>query len=631
MCGITGFIDFKGSSSEKVLKDMVATLHHRGPDGNGAEVYTTGNNVQVGFGHTRLSIIDLSNNGHQPMHFEDYSILLNGEVYNYKEIKAALLKEGFLFNSDSDTEVVLKAFIKWGRECVHRFIGMFVFIIYSRKEQKLYFCRDRAGIKPLYIYEEGGLLLFASELKSFHKHPGFRKILNKYAVYDFVQYGYITGNQSIFENCRKLAPSSWEVHDLKTGTKQEQRYWDLLEHFKKPLIKADTQEITTLTESLIQSSCDYRMVADVPVGVFLSGGYDSSLVTALLQKDKTEKIKTFTIGFPDGIDESKYARQVADHLGTDHTSYNSTHKDAQHIIPKLPYYYDEPFADISAIPSILVSELAREKVTVALSADGGDELFAGYTWYNKFYKRLAEINAMPEVIKPLSSAIARNINVLIPRQKHHLKHRLKGLSKVWAATPENRLSELMYQSRRLPDNLNNLLFQERFASKPKIFSKDYKGLNSEYASMLAIDYQMNLTDCLLVKVDRASMSASLEGREPLMDHRLAEWAAQLPMEYKFDGLTHKKLLRDITHKYIPKEIMERPKVGFDLPVFDYLKRELAYLIDENLNEAAIKESGIFNPGFVTLIVKQFREDKLLHKPLIWRLLMFQLWYKKWMK
>ena len=630
MCGIAGFIDFKGRSNQEMLDSMVTTLNHRGPDDSGSELYSF-NDTQIGFGHARLSIIDLSMTGHQPMHFEGFSILLNGEIYNYEEIRKVLVEKGYKFTSTSDTEVVLKSFIEWGKSCVQRFIGMFVFVIYNREEQKIYFCRDRAGVKPCYIYNNNGLILFASELKAFHEHPHFIKEIDHFALYNYMQYGYVIENDSIFKFCKKLPPSNWLTIDLESKEVENYKYWDLLEHFKKPILKLDPVEITETVESVLKSSCNYRMVADVPVGVFLSGGYDSSLVTAVLQKDRTEKIKTFTIGFPDGIDESEYARKVADHLGTDHTVYNCTHKDAQEIIPDLPYYYDEPFADISSIPSILVSRLAREKVTVALSADGGDELFAGYSWYSNFYKRLGEINTVPERLK-MASSIGLNIaEKIIPNRFIQLNHRVLGLSEILRSKKDQRLIELMYHSRRLPNGFNKRLFLDMKSSKPQIFSKSYEGLNSEFGSMLALDYQMNLTDCLLVKVDRATMSTSLEGREPLMDHRLAETAAVLPMEYKYDGSTYKKILRDITHKYIPSEIMERPKVGFDLPVFDYLNKELSYLVEEYLSDSSIKESQIFNPVFISQIVSKFKEGTLLYKTVIWRVLMFQMWYAKWMK
>lgn len=629
MCGITGFIDFNIKSNQEILDSMVDSLSHRGPDDQGSEIYSL-KNVQIGFGHTRLSIIDLSSAGHQPMHYENYSIILNGEIYNYEEIKATLINEGYSFVSNSDTEVILKSFIHWGKDCVKYFIGMFVFVILDRLNESISFCRDRAGIKPLYIYENEGLILFSSELKSFHKHPYFQKSINHYALYDFMQFGYVSGNQSIFNYCEKLPPANWITIDLLNRKKEYLQYWNVIDYFKKPLLKLTHSEVKESVENIIKSAFNYRMVADVPVGVFLSGGYDSSLVTAILQKDSVKKIKTFTIGFPDGIDESEYAQKVADHLGTDHTNYNCTHKDAQEIIPDLPYYYDEPFADISAIPSILVSKLAREKVTVALSADGGDELFAGYTWYSNFHKRLKEINSIPEKLKPIASFVLKHFSRIIPNNKIQLKHRIQGLSKILNIKKNQQLIELMYHSRRLPDEFNKKLFINVSSKKPKIFSKKYKDLNSEFASMLVIDYKMNLTDCLLVKVDRATMSTSLEGREPLMDHRLAELAAQLPMEYKFDGKTHKKLLREITHQYIPSSIMERPKVGFDLPVFDYLKNELSYLIEEYLSEKAILDSNVFNPDFVTQLVKDFKDDRLLYKTVIWRLLMFQMWYAKWM-
>lgn len=630
MCGITGYIDFNKNTTIGELKKMRDTMLHRGPDDQGADTYNT-EYADIGLAHTRLSIIDLSVQGHQPMHYQQYTIILNGEIYNFSEIKNDLLNKGHQFVSTSDTEVVLHAFAQWGKSCVEYFIGMFAFIIYDRKKQQLFLCRDRAGIKPLYFYEKNGLILFSSELKAFHQHPQFEKEIDEYALFDFIQFGYIPGNQCIFKNCKKIPPSSWMAIDLKTQEKVTTEYWSLLEQYRKPLLGITYNEAKDEVEKMIISASKYRMVSDVPVGVFLSGGYDSTLVTAILQKDNPEKLKTITIGFPDGIDESKYAKQVANHLGTEHTTYNCTHEDAQQIIPELPYFYDEPLADISAIPSILVSQLARKNVTVALSADGGDELFAGYSWYASFVKRFNQLNSVPIVLQKSTGNLIQSLSYMVPENFFHVQHKLSGIKEFYQSKNDNRLVELMYQSRHLAETFNKKLFINAKSKKPIIFCNSYSKLNDSFASMLLVDYQMNLTDCLLVKVDRATMSASLEGREPLMDHRLAELAAQLSTQFKYDGKTHKRILRDITHKYVPKEIMDRPKVGFDLPVFDYLHKELAYLIDEYLSEKAIKESGYFNLQFVSILVDQFKTNKLLYKHIIWRLLMFQMWYAKWMR
>uniref|UniRef100_A0A832DP79 asparagine synthase (glutamine-hydrolyzing) n=1 Tax=Ignavibacterium album TaxID=591197 RepID=A0A832DP79_9BACT len=630
MCGIFGIIDHYKNSDESDLKRSINTLSHRGPDDLGIESFNT-DAAYVGLAHTRLSILDLSSAGHQPMSYENYIIVLNGEIYNFKEIRKQLSDEGYTFISNSDTEVVVKAFAKWGKECVNRFIGMFSFCIYDKKSNTIHLCRDRAGVKPLYYYNNNGLFLFSSEIKAFHQNQFFNKAIDETSVSNFIQFGYIPGSNSIFKYVKKVPPGSWLTYNILSNEIDTEFYWKLSDYFKKPLLDINYEDAKKQLEELLYSSCQYRMIADVPVGIFLSGGYDSTLVTALLQKNSNEKLNTFTIGFPDGIDESEYAKKVANYLGTKHTNLNFTKKDAIEIIEELPYYYDEPMADISAIPSILVSRLARESVKVALSADGGDELFAGYSWYKNITYRYNQAKKIPELLNPFVKFLLRLSKSFIPVNKYHFKHQINSFYEILNSASSQRIAELIYNTKSLSDIFNKKLIINYKPSKPDIFTESYLDFNDKLAPMLYIDYMMNLTDCLLVKVDRASMSTSLESREPLMDHRLAEFAAQLPICFKYDGTTHKKILKDIVHKYVPAEIMDRPKVGFDLPLNNYLRNDLSWLIDDYLSVNAIAETGFFNPEFVLKIVNRFRVNKLVYSPVIWRLIVFQQWYKKWLK
>lgn len=419
------------------------------------------------------------------------------------------------------------------------------------------------------------------------------------------------------------------IYDINERSSECIYYWKLHNFFKLPLLDISYAKASEKLEELLYSACKYRMISDVPVGIFLSGGYDSSLITALLQRNSDEKLNTFTIGFPDGIDESEYAKKVADYLGTKHFNYNLSHKEALSIIKELPYYYDEPMADISAIPTILVSRFARKNVIVALSADGGDELFAGYEWYKTFFNRYTQLNKIPYPFSYFVSLILEISRKLTPKKHYHQRHRLKIASNVLMSAKPNKLMELLYHTRKLSDDFNKNLFTYFQDVRTNVFNEDYTDFNDTFAPMLYIDYKMNLTDCLLVKVDRATMSTSLEGREPLLDHRLVEFAARLPTFFKYDGNNHKKILKDIVHKYLPKEIMERPKVGFDLPLNKYLRNELSYLIDEYLSVKSLSKSGYFNPVFVDEIVKEFRNNKLIYSPVIWRLIVFQLWYNQW--
>jgi len=410
MCGISGFCDFKKKSSENILKNMTDALIHRGPDSSGYSFFEY-ETYQVGLGHRRLSILDLSSHGHQPMSFENLDIVFNGEIYNFKEIKKELLELGYSFYSNSDTEVILKSYYQWGIKAVDRFNGMFAITIYDKKENKLILIRDRVGVKPFYYYKKDSLILFSSELKSFHKYPNFEKIIDKNSLSLYLQFGYIPEPHSIFKNSYKLKAGHYIEIDLKSQKIEEIKYWDVVDFYNKPKIDISQEEAILKTEELLKSSFEYRMVSDVPVGVFLSGGYDSSLVVSILENGRNEKLNTFTIGFKEkGFDEAPYAKEVAKYLGTNHTEYYCTQKDALEIIPKLAEMYDEPFGDSSAIPTTLVSALARKSVTVSLSADGGDEIFAGYGKYTTTKQYFDKFNKISNSIKSLVNFGMDNIN-----------------------------------------------------------------------------------------------------------------------------------------------------------------------------------------------------------------------------
>lgn len=405
MCGISGFVDFAKNSNQQLLEKMNRIMAHRGPDGEGYAMYQT-NNAVIGLGHRRLSIIDLSEGGKQPKSYKNLHITFNGEIYNYLEIKKRLEDKGHIFNSHSDTEVVLHAYEEWGLEAVQQFVGMFAFVIYDDIANKLIAYRDRAGVKPFFYYYNNNVFLFASELKALMQHPAFEKNIDLNAAAIFLQIGYIPAPHSIFNNTYKLKPGHYLQLDFAAKNLSVAQYWNVYDAYNKPLLNISFEEALLETEKIITSACQYRMVSDVPVGVFLSGGYDSSCVTALLQKNNTEKIKTFTIGVPDdGLNEAPFAKEIATYLGTDHTEYYCTHKEAIDIIPQLPFFYDEPFADSSAIPTTLVSKIAREKVIVALSADAGDEVFAGYNRYDYLIKYGVRLRKCLQLLEKLQAVL----------------------------------------------------------------------------------------------------------------------------------------------------------------------------------------------------------------------------------
>ena len=628
MCGIVGFVDFKKKSTKKVLEKMTSVIAHRGPDDAGYS-FSLNEEANIGLGHRRLSILDLSSDGHQPMIFQNLTIVYNGEVYNFHAIREELIEVGFTFDSNSDTEVILKSFDCWGIKAVDKFIGMFAFFIYDREKKKCYVVRDRAGVKPLYYYWKNGIFLFGSELKSFHQHPDFEKIISKDSLAQFLQYGYILQPYSIFENTFKLKAGHYLELNLKEQSFEEKKYWDVYDFYKKPKLELSEAEVISESEKILKKAIDYRMVSDVPVGVFLSGGYDSSLVTALLQSNRKEKINTFTIGFHEkGFDEAPYAKSVSEHLGTNHTEYYCTQEDAKEILPKLVDIYDEPFGDSSAIPTILVSQLAREKVTVALSADGGDEIFAGYNKYDAVIDFYNKYKFYPKKLRHFcasSMGLARTVS-----SSYALSRKLDIRASIIKA---DSVSELLKVSSQKYKNRDvQILFKEEVNFLKNSFDDDLSSsVEDDLNKLLAVDYKTYMNDNILTKVDRATMSVALEGREPLLDQHIIEFLAQVNPKIKYKNRNKKYILKEITHKYLPKKLMDRPKKGFSVPIFEWFKDELKEYILYYLDTNRIEKEGIFNSDVVAYKRDQYLSGNLKDINEIWYLLVFEMWYEKWIK
>jgi asparagine synthase (glutamine-hydrolysing) len=631
MCGIAGFIDFNQRSSASVLHRMTRSMKHRGPDGEGF-FFHEDKNYQIGLGHQRLSIIDLSAGGTQPMHFLHYSMLLNGEIYNYAEIKKELELLGHAFLSHSDTEVVLHAYIEWGQACLQKLIGMFAIVLYNQQTHEVFIARDRAGVKPFYYYWHKGLFLFTSELKAFHEHEGFEKKLNTSAAACFLQYGYVPSPYSIFEHTHKLPPGSLMHINLQKQTLATERYWDVRDAYAKPKIKIDFEEAKEETEKILKKAFQYRMVADVPVGVFLSGGYDSTSVATLLQKQRSQKLKTFTIGMGDKqLNEAPFAKQIADYLGTDHTEYYCTEKDALNLIDSIPFYYDEPFGDSSCIPTMLVSAMARKEVTVALSADAGDEIFAGYNRYDYVSRYLNRIRTVPGGLRQASAWLMEKLPLYRLSNDPLIAYRYRKIQEI-IRTPNT-------------ESLMHILTSEFYFNEVSALFIDpvqpihsfndmahWKGATEDpIAQMMAIDYQTYLPDDILQKVDRATMHTSLEGREPFLDQHIIEWVAQLPTDFKYHQGIKKHLLKEIVHKYVPKTMMDRPKMGFGIPLNRWLQRELRGYVEEHLGDEYIRAQQIFQLAEIQKIRNGFLNGKIQFTTKVWYLLMFQLWYKRWMQ
>ncbi len=632
MCGITGFIDTTCASGAKLLEKMAVVFAHRGPDDCGHSFFQE-DSCTVGLAHRRLSIIDLSPAAHQPMFSEcgNIGIVLNGEIYNFTELRAELEQEGIRFFSNSDTEVVLRAYMHWGMQAVHRFIGMFACTVYDRTKQKLFLLRDRTGIKPLYYYHGAGLFLFASELKSFHEHPDFNKELNLDSLSLYFKFACVPEPYSIFKNTKKLKPGTWLEYDLQSHTLSEQVYWDPLEIAQRPKLDISYAGARERLKELFNSAFSYRMVSDVPIGLFLSGGYDSSLVAAVLQHGMSHKLRTFTIGFhEDEHNEARHARNVARALDTDHTEYICTHRDALDILPQLPQIYDEPFADPSAIPTHLVSQLARRAVTVALSADGGDEIFGGYTRIHRALRNTAAADRLPRFLWQASFAGLNALkHFLKPGSMLDFKRKYAGLLAAGTLNCRKNLELCIYNE--YDEDITALLPALQTLAPTHFDDPGYDSLTDTLDMMLCLEYQTYLPSDILTKVDRASMAASLEAREPLLDHRIYEFVARLPSSYKLKNKQLKSILKDITHDYLPPALMQRPKHGFSLPIYAWLRTDLRELMLSYLNDSMIAGSGVLNGRFVATRVREFLNGNDNLGLFIWKTLMFQMWYYRWMK
>lgn len=634
MCGIAGFCDYLSQTDDQVLRKMTDQLVHRGPDDSGYRMVQV-QNSRVGLGHRRLSIIDLSPLGHQPMSYEHLDIVFNGEIYNFMEIRSELENLGVVFKSHSDTEVILAGFHRWGIQVVNKFVGMFAFALLDRKHNKMYLVRDRVGVKPLYYYHSESVILFASEIKSFHQHRSFSKKINRQGLTTFIQFGYTISPQTIFQNTFKVNPGHYLEIDIISKKLEEKPYWKIEDHYHKKKILQE-EEILSQLESLLVSASNYRMVSDVPVGLFLSGGYDSSMIAALLQKNRTEKIKTFTIGFHEKeFNEAPHAKRVADFLSTDHTEYYCSIDDALEVIPKLPHFFDEPFADYSAIPTMLVSKMARQKVTVALSADGGDELFGGYPKYLQAlsYQRWTSLipqsfsNIMYKIYQGTSDKVLVNSERLIKYRSTNNK--VSELIRNRTGIDFARINVQQFEE----ESLKKLLVDGPHRQNHQFYDNEFFKSFEKLDQLLLLDFKIYLPDDLLVKIDRSTMSVSLEGREPLLDHRLIEFMGQVNAESKLNHSQRstKYFLKRIAHRYIPSEILNRPKMGFTPPLSYWLRGPLKSLVMQHLDEPVIKRQQIFNYTEIANIKREFFDfnySKSAKK--IWNLLMFQMWHQKWM-
>ncbi len=614
MCGIAGFYTTGNDLSRDDLIKMTDVMVHRGPDAAGYFF----DNI-AGLGHRRLSIIDLSESANQPMfsHSERYVIVFNGEIYNYREIAEKLT--GVKWKTSSDTEVILEAFIKWGPSFANQMNGMFTIAIYDKKLHKLYLFRDRLGIKPIYYFRSETIFAFGSEMKALKSLPVIKKQLsiNKKAVNEFLNLGYIPEPHSIYENIFKFPSGSYAVIDGKEMSTE--RFWDINEKTGATVLSDEVEAKSELKE-LLTSSVKYRLICDVPFGTFLSGGIDSSTVTAIAQSISNVPVNTFSIGFKDAKhNESSYAKAVSEYLGTNHHEFTVTEKDAIELIPELMDIYDEPYADSSAIPTMLVAKMARKHVTMTLSGDGGDELFFGYGAY-KWAERLS--NPFYKLTRyPIAAALSMLGNhkkraAQVFKYKNELNKKSHIFSQEQYLFSQQEIERLVKS-----DFISELSYNENFTNLLRKLSP------AEAQSLFDIKYY--LKDDLLVKVDRATMKYSLETRVPLLDYRIVEFAMNLSPELKIKNGVQKYLLKQVLYDYIPERFFDRPKWGFSIPLQKWLKGDLKFLIDEFLCEKVINKHGVVDYSEVSSLIKRFfnnNEDYLYNR--IWLLIVLHNFLEK---
>lgn len=656
MCGIAGFLGFPTTAAPgPVLRSMAAAIAHRGPDDHG---YWLDPEQQVALGHRRLSIVDLSPNGHQPMFSADgrFVVAFNGEIYDFHDIRTELEVAGLApaWRGQSDTEVLLAAISAWGVErALQRATGMFALALWDRAERRLVLARDRIGEKPLFYGWSGNAFLFASELKALRQWPDWQPEIDRGSIALLLRHNYVPAPYSIYRRVFKLLPGSLvtvALPDARRGPGPDpreplplRRYWSMRDTVRSATDKRFTgseREATDRLEQLLRASIARQMIADVPLGAFLSGGIDSSTVVALMQAQSSAPIRTFTIGFNEGAyDEAVHAKAVARHLGTDHTELYVTPDEAMAVIPEIPALYDEPFADPSQIPTHLVSRMARKHVTVCLSGDAGDELFGGYERYfigERIWSRVGRIpRGMRRSLAHLLTALPperweRVFNRIGPLLPRNVRHRSPGdkvhkLAEILDSTgPEDFYRGLVSHWR----NPAALVIASREPSTILGLPDEWPRLDDFIERMMFLDSVSYLPDDILVKVDRAAMGVSLETRVPLLDHAIVEFAWQLPPALKVRNGTGKWLLRQVLHRHVPRELVDRPKMGFGVPIDSWLRGPLREWADALLDEARLRREGFFDASAIGRKWCEHLGGKRNWHYYLWDVLMFQAWLER---
>lgn len=652
MCGIAGACWTSDGQplADTVLKRMTDVLIHRGPDDAGFYYSSCADRPDgVALGFRRLSIIDLAG-GHQPLSNEDGSVWIafNGEIYNYRELKPRLESLGHRFQTASDTECIVHAYEQWGSDCVQHLRGMFAFAIWDDNRRRLFLARDRMGQKPLVYRLDRGRVAFASELKSLLQIPGIPREIDPLAVADFVTLQYVPHPRTMLKGFGKLPPAHWAEFDGTTGDFVVRQYWqapysralarpdqpdsESLESNSSRFQATGSQDFSALLRQTLGDAVRLRMRSDVPLGAFLSGGVDSTIITGLMQQQSAQRVKTFSIGFSvKQFDERRYAREAAEKLGTDHHEF-VVEPSAVEMLPKLLWHYDEPFADSSAIPTMYLSQLTRRKVTVALTGDGGDELFAGYDRY-RAVELAARIDRWPRLLKSiLTSPIWQSLPASV-RQKSRFRQ-LKRFLSALGQSPERRYSNWISI---FDDSRRTSLFSTDFNSvlagyDGATFLLEAYGKNCEADFVhrtTCVDVETYLPCDILTKVDIASMAFSLEARSPFMDHHVVELAARIPRPLKLNRGQGKRILIETFRDLLPESIQKRPKMGFGVPLDHWFREELRELVADTLLDSKTLGRGYFNPVTIRKLVDEHVTSQWDHSARLWLLLVFELWHREW--
>lgn len=623
MCGIAGFA---GQGNREILERMVAAVGHRGPDGRGFFLSRDG----VGLGHARLAIIDLSPSGEQPMASADGSVqvILNGEIYNFRELRRELEQKGAAFRSQSDTEVITHLYAALGEEVFSCLNGMFAVALYDSKRRRLILARDRLGKKPLYWADLGGALIFGSEIKALMAHPSFRSELDLESVNAYLLHEHVPTPRTIFKGVRKLEPASYLVWE--NGACRVEKFWQ--PRFRTKDV-GEPEALERLNDLLAQSVRD-RLVADVPLGILLSGGLDSSTIAYYAQQASGGRIKSFSIGFAEAsFDESAYASAVAKHLGTDHHHVVFTARDALRLIPDVAEFTDEPLADASIIPTYLLSRFARQSVTVALGGDGGDELFAGYPTFlaERFAPlfRLVPALIRRHIIAPLADVLpASGANFSLGFRLRKFIAGFEGDDRYrhlrWLGSFDRAARSELFRPEvwRGLDTANEFAAADRWLAEAAAADSENR--------LLYLYLRTYLMDEVLVKVDRASMRHALEVRAPFLDHRVVDFMLSLPYRLKCRGFSTKYLLKRLMADRLPAEVVRRPKKGFGIPLARWLRRELRPFCEHTLSETSTKRIGLFNYGCIRALKEDHFAGRRDNRKPLWTLISFYLWHERWM-